>query len=49
MTLPVALVLAAVISPPDAVTAAAIGRKLHLPNRLMTVLKGESLINDARR
>ena len=47
MTLPVALVLAAVISPPDAVTAAAIGRKLHLPNRLMTVLKGESLINDA--
>lgn len=47
MTLPVALVLAAVISPPDAVTATAIGRKLHLPNRLMTVLKGESLINDA--
>lgn len=47
MTLPVALVLAAVISPPDAVTATAIGRKLHLPSRLMTVLKGESLINDA--
>jgi monovalent cation/hydrogen antiporter len=47
MTLPVALVLAAVISPPDAVTAVAIGRKLGLPSRLMTVLKGESLINDA--
>lgn len=47
MTLPVALVLAAVVSPPDAVTAVAIGRKLGLPGRLMTVLKGESLINDA--
>jgi CPA1 family monovalent cation:H+ antiporter len=42
-----ATVLAAVISPPDAVTATAIGRKLGLPGRMMTVLKGESLINDA--
>lgn len=47
MTLPVALVLAAVISPPDAVTAVAVGRKLGLPSKMMTVLKGESLINDA--
>lgn len=47
MTLPVALVLGAVVSPPDAVTAVAIGRKLGLPGRMMTVLKGESLINDA--
>ncbi|MGV3491141.1 MAG: cation:proton antiporter [Devosia sp.] len=42
-----ATVLAAVISPPDAVTATAIGRKLGLPGRMMTTLKGESLINDA--
>jgi len=47
MTLLVALVLGAVISPPDAVTAVAVGRKLKLPSRMMTVLKGESLINDA--
>lgn len=47
MTLAVALVLGAVISPPDAVTAVAVGRKLKLPSQMMTVLKGESLINDA--
>ncbi|MCP2166182.1 Na+/H+ antiporter [Goodfellowiella coeruleoviolacea] len=42
-----ALVLGAVVAPPDAVSAAAIGRKLNLPRRLMTVLSGESLVNDA--
>lgn len=42
-----ATVLAAVVSPPDAVTATAVGRKLGLPGKMMTVLKGESLINDA--
>ena len=42
-----ALVLGAVVAPPDAVTAAAIGRRLGLPRRLMTVLTGESLVNDA--
>lgn len=47
MTLAVALVLGAVVSPPDAVTAVAVGRKLKLPSQMMTVLKGESLINDA--
>jgi len=47
LSLPAALVLGAVISPPDAVSAVAIARQLHLPGRLMTVLKGESLINDA--
>ena len=47
LTLPAAMVLAAVVSPPDAVAAVAVGRKLQLPERLMTVLKGESLINDA--
>ena len=47
MTLAVALVLGAIVSPPDAVTAVAIARKLQLPTQMMTVLKGESLINDA--
>jgi monovalent cation/hydrogen antiporter len=42
-----ALVLGAVVAPPDAVAAAAVGRKLGLPRRVMTVLTGESLINDA--
>ncbi|MDB5528893.1 MAG: sodium:proton antiporter [Devosia sp.] len=47
MSLPAALILGAVIAPIDAVSAVSIGTKLKLPNRLMTVLKGESLINDA--
>ncbi|SEQ13121.1 sodium/proton antiporter, CPA1 family [Devosia sp. YR412] len=42
-----AIVLGAVLAPPDAVTAITIGRKAGLPVALMTVLKGESLINDA--
>ncbi len=42
-----AIVLGAIVAPPDAVTAAAIGRQLKLPRRIMTVLGGESLINDA--
>ena len=45
--LPAAIVLGAVLAPPDAVTAITIGRKAGLPVALMTVLKGESLINDA--
>ena len=42
-----AIVLGAVLAPPDAVAAIAIGRKAGLPAAVMTVLKGESLINDA--
>ncbi|WP_439662207.1 Na+/H+ antiporter [Lentzea sp. HUAS TT2] len=42
-----ALVLGAVVAPPDAVAAVAIGRRLGLPRRAMTLLVGESLINDA--
>jgi monovalent cation/hydrogen antiporter len=42
-----ALVLGAVIAPPDAVSALAVGRRLGLPRRMMTILGGESLINDA--
>jgi CPA1 family monovalent cation:H+ antiporter len=41
------LVLGAVVAPPDAVAAIAVGRRLGLPRRLMTVLAGESLVNDA--
>jgi CPA1 family monovalent cation:H+ antiporter len=47
LSLPAALVVGAVVAPPDAVSAVAIGGRLGLPDRLMTVLKGESLINDA--
>jgi len=42
-----ALVLGAVVAPTDAVSALSIGRRLGLPRRLMTILGGESLINDA--
>ncbi|GHE32090.1 Na+/H+ antiporter [Streptomyces vinaceus] len=47
LSLPVALVLGAVIAPPDAVAATAIARKLGLPHRITTILQGESLVNDA--
>ena len=47
MTWPVAFALGAIVSPPDAVAATAIARKLRLPHRLVTVLEGESLVNDA--
>src|SRR3954452_8940365 len=47
LPMPVALVLGAIVAPPDAVSAASIGRQLGLPRPLMTVLSGESLINDA--
>jgi Na+/H+ antiporter len=42
-----ALALAAVVAPTDAVAAVSIGRRLGLPRRMMTVLTGESLFNDA--
>ncbi|MEV8376039.1 sodium:proton antiporter [Kribbella sp. NPDC056861] len=42
-----ATALGAVVSPTDAVAATAIGRRIGLPPRLMTVLEGESLVNDA--
>ncbi len=42
-----ALVLGAVVAPPDAVAAIAVGRRLGLPRRMMTILGGESLVNDA--
>ncbi len=42
-----ALVLGAVVAPPDAVAALAVGRRLGLPKQLMAILTGESLVNDA--
>ncbi|MGW4480777.1 cation:proton antiporter [Rhodococcus triatomae] len=42
-----AFALGAVISPTDAVAATSVGRRLGLPSRLMTVVEGESLANDA--
>jgi CPA1 family monovalent cation:H+ antiporter len=45
--LPAAIALGAVVSPTDAVAATSIGKKLGLPPRLVTVLEGESLVNDA--
>ena len=40
-------VLGAIISPPDAIAATAIADRLRVPRRIVTVLKGESLVNDA--
>ena len=42
-----ALALGAIVAPPDAVAATAIGREVGLPRRLITILAGESLVNDA--
>ncbi|MFJ9467115.1 Na+/H+ antiporter [Streptomyces caniferus] len=47
LPLTVALVLGAVVAPPDAVAATAIARRLGLPHRITTILQGESLFNDA--
>jgi Na+/H+ antiporter len=40
-------VLGAIISPPDAIAASAIAQRLGLPRRVVTILEGESLVNDA--
>lgn len=42
-----ALALGAIVSPPDAVAATAIGRRLAIPRRVVAILEGESLVNDA--
>ena len=47
LTLAAALTLGAIVAPPDAVSASAIGRRLGLPRRIMTLIGGESLLNDA--
>jgi monovalent cation/hydrogen antiporter len=42
-----AFALGAVVAPPDAVAASAIARRVGMPRRLVTILQGESLVNDA--
>src|SRR5262249_47879277 len=43
----VGVVLGAVVAPPDAVAPMAVMKHFRLPRRLITVLEGESLVNDA--
>lgn len=47
MPLAAAIALGAVVSPTDAVAATAIGKRMGMPPRLVTILEGESLVNDA--
>ncbi|MGA8847663.1 MAG: cation:proton antiporter [Nocardioides sp.] len=44
---PAAFAIGAVVAPPDAVAATAVGRRIGLPRRIVTILEGESLLNDA--
>ena len=43
----VSWVLGAMVSPPDPVAATAVARRLRLPHRLVTILEGEGMFNDA--
>src|SRR5436190_8264060 len=47
MTWAAAIALGAIVAPPDAVAATAVLRPLRPPHRLLTILEGESLLNDA--
>ncbi len=47
ITWPAAFALGAVVAPPDAVSATAIARRIGIPRRIVTILEGESLLNDA--
>jgi monovalent cation/hydrogen antiporter len=42
-----AIALGAIVAPPDAVAATAVLRQLRPPHRILTILEGESLLNDA--
>jgi len=42
-----AVALGAVVAPPDAAAAIAVLRQVEIPHRLLTILEGESLLNDA--
>src|SRR3954447_19106479 len=42
-----AIALGAVVAPPDAAAATAVLRQLRPPHRILTILEGESLLNDA--
>jgi len=47
MSWPLAAALGAIVSPPDAVAASAIAQRLSVPRRVVSILEGESLLNDA--
>jgi monovalent cation/hydrogen antiporter len=47
LALAAGFVLGAIISPPDAIAATAIAARLKIPRRIVTILEGESLVNDA--
>jgi CPA1 family monovalent cation:H+ antiporter len=42
-----AIALGAIVAPPDAAAATAVLRQLRPPHRILTILEGESLLNDA--
>ena len=44
---PVGFVLGAIVSPPDAVAPLAVAKRMQIPRRLLVVLEGEGLANDA--
>jgi Na+/H+ antiporter len=47
LPLGVAVVLGAIVSPPDPVAAVAVANRLGLPRRMVTILEAEGLLNDA--
>ncbi|MFP5404795.1 MAG: Na+/H+ antiporter [Gammaproteobacteria bacterium] len=47
MPLPVAFALAAVLAPTDPIGVSAIAERVPIPKRMMLILQGESLLNDA--
>ncbi|MFC5754335.1 Na+/H+ antiporter [Actinomadura rugatobispora] len=47
LPLAAAFALGAIVAPPDAVAAVSVARRLGLPRRVVTILVGESLFNDA--
>jgi monovalent cation/hydrogen antiporter len=47
MTVPIAVALGAIVSPPDEIAATAVMERLAVPRRLVALLDGEALLNDA--
>jgi monovalent cation/hydrogen antiporter len=47
LTWSVGFVLGAVVAPPDAVAPMAIAKRVPIPNRVLVILEGEGLVNDA--
>lgn len=46
-TMPLGLLLGAIISPPDAIAANSVLQDMKVPRQTVTILEGESLLNDA--